>query len=49
MLKMRVSAAAAFSAMLAMGGCDGAGEHQDADTVQADSAQQPVTGPEAAS
>lgn len=48
MLKMRVGAAIAFSSMLAMGGCDGSGGHQDADTVQADSVQQPVTGPEAA-
>lgn len=46
---MRASAAIAFSALLSLAACDGAGEHRNADAVQPDSAQQPVTGPEAAS
>jgi hypothetical protein len=49
MLKTRLTAAFLLSGLLALGACDGAGEHQNADTVQPDSAQQPVSGPEAAS
>jgi len=49
MLKTRLTAAFLLSGLLALGACDGAGEHQNADTVQADTAQQPVSGPEAAS
>jgi hypothetical protein len=49
MPKTRLTAAFLLSGLLALGACDAAGEHQNADSVQPDSAQQPVTGPEAAS
>jgi hypothetical protein len=48
MSKTRATAACTLSALLALAACEGAGEHNDPDTVQQDTGQAATTGPGAA-
>ncbi|HEX8692671.1 MAG TPA: hypothetical protein VF746_09645 [Longimicrobium sp.] len=48
MSKTRAAAAFTLSALLALAACEGAGEHNDPDTVQQDTGQAATTGPGAA-